>query len=58
MEAISADPHVRAIGMIAELDGTPMQGLVARLSATPGRLRWSGKPVDADGDQIRRHGWD
>jgi crotonobetainyl-CoA:carnitine CoA-transferase CaiB-like acyl-CoA transferase len=58
MEAIAADPHVAAIGMIAEVDGTPMQGLVARLSATPGRLRWCGKPVDADGDWIRRHGWE
>ncbi|HEY8094270.1 MAG TPA: CoA transferase [Acidimicrobiales bacterium] len=58
MEAIAADPHVAAIGMIAEVDGTPMQGLVARLSATPGRLRWCGRPIDADGDWIRRHGWE
>ena len=53
MAAISADPHVAATGMIAEVDGTPMQGLVARLSATPGRLRWAGKGIDADGDDIR-----
>ena len=57
MAAISADPHVAATGMIAEVDGTPMQGLVARLSATPGRLRWAGRGVDADGDAIRHHGW-
>jgi crotonobetainyl-CoA:carnitine CoA-transferase CaiB-like acyl-CoA transferase len=58
MAAIAADPHVAARGAIAELEGTPMQGLVAHLSATPGRLRWSGRPVDADGEQIRAHGWE
>ena len=31
----------------------PMQGLIARLSATPGRLRWAGRPLDADGAAIR-----
>ncbi len=25
-----------------------MQGLVARLSETPGRLRWAGRPLGAD----------
>jgi hypothetical protein len=44
--------------MIAQIDGTPMQGLVARLGATPGRLRWIGQPIDADGEHIRRSGWD
>jgi crotonobetainyl-CoA:carnitine CoA-transferase CaiB-like acyl-CoA transferase len=57
MAAISADPHVAAASMIAEVDGTPMQGLVARLTATPGRLRWVGKDIDADGTEIREHGW-
>ena len=57
MAAISADPHVEAREAIADLEGTPMQGLVARLSATPGRLRWSGRAIDADGDDIRERGW-
>jgi len=57
MAAISSDPHVVASGMISELDGTPMQGLVARLSATPGRLRWAGRTIDADGEAVRRDGW-
>ena len=48
MADIAADPHYAARGSIVELDGTPMQGLVARLSATPGRLRWSGRPPGAD----------
>jgi crotonobetainyl-CoA:carnitine CoA-transferase CaiB-like acyl-CoA transferase len=58
MAAISADPHLAVRGAIAELEGTPMQGLVARLSATPGRLRWAGHAIDADGDEIRVRGWD
>jgi crotonobetainyl-CoA:carnitine CoA-transferase CaiB-like acyl-CoA transferase len=53
MADIAVDPHVRARGIVTELDGTPMQGLVARLSATPGRLRWAGRALDADGDAIR-----
>ena len=57
MAAISADPHVEASGMIVELEGVPMQGLVAHLAATPGRLRWIGRALDADGDAIRRDGW-
>jgi crotonobetainyl-CoA:carnitine CoA-transferase CaiB-like acyl-CoA transferase len=58
MAAISADPHVEASGMIVELEGVPMQGLVAHLTATPGRLRWVGRALDADGDAIRRDGWE
>lgn len=57
MADIAADPHVAARGMIADVDGTPMQGLIARLSATPGALRWAGRPLDADGDHVRTHGW-
>lgn len=48
MADIATDPHYAARGSIVDLDGTPMQGLVARLSATPGRLRWSGRPAGAD----------
>ena len=51
------DPHVRARGTVADVGGTPMQGLVARLSRTPGHLRHPGRPVDADGDALRTHGW-
>ena len=34
-----------------------MQALIARLSETPGALRWAGRPLDADGDDIRANGW-
>ena len=58
MADISADPHYAARGAIVDIDGTPMQGLVATLSATPGRLDWAGRGVDADGAAIRASGWD
>ena len=58
MADIAADPHYAARGAIIEVEGTPMQGLVAKLSATPGEVRWRGRPRDADGEHIRRHGWD
>jgi crotonobetainyl-CoA:carnitine CoA-transferase CaiB-like acyl-CoA transferase len=57
MADISADPHYAARQAIAQVDGTPMQGLIAKLSATPGALRWQGRPIDADGDEIRANGW-
>jgi crotonobetainyl-CoA:carnitine CoA-transferase CaiB-like acyl-CoA transferase len=54
MADIATDPHYAARNSIVELDGVPMQGLIAHLSATPGRLRWAGRALDADGDTIRR----
>ena len=30
------------------VDGVPMQGLVARLSATPGEVRWPGRALGVD----------
>jgi crotonobetainyl-CoA:carnitine CoA-transferase CaiB-like acyl-CoA transferase len=57
MADIATDAHYAARGAIADVGGTPMQGLIARLSATPGRLEWPGRTLDADGDQIRRSGW-
>lgn len=57
MADIANDPHYAARHMIDSVDGTPMQGLIARLSATPGALRWQGKGPNADGDDIREYGW-
>jgi crotonobetainyl-CoA:carnitine CoA-transferase CaiB-like acyl-CoA transferase len=53
MEDIATDPHFRERGTVVDVDGTPMQGLIARLSVTPGRLRWTGRALDADGAEIR-----
>ena len=57
MGDISVDPHYAARDAIVDVGGTPMQGLIARLSATPGAIRWAGRGLDADGDDIRAHGW-
>jgi crotonobetainyl-CoA:carnitine CoA-transferase CaiB-like acyl-CoA transferase len=57
MADIAADPHVVARGIIEVVDGTPMQTVIARLSATPGRAEHPGRRLDADGDAIRRDGW-
>jgi crotonobetainyl-CoA:carnitine CoA-transferase CaiB-like acyl-CoA transferase len=48
MADIAADPHYAARGAIVEVDGVKMQGLVARLSETPGAVRWAGRAMDAD----------
>jgi crotonobetainyl-CoA:carnitine CoA-transferase CaiB-like acyl-CoA transferase len=45
---LAADPHAAARQMVVDVDGVPMQGLVARLSATPGGIRWAGRPLGAD----------
>ena len=52
MADIATDPHYAARGTVVDLDGVPMQGLIARLSATPGRLRWAGRPLGADTDEV------
>jgi crotonobetainyl-CoA:carnitine CoA-transferase CaiB-like acyl-CoA transferase len=48
MADVFADPQVQARGAIVEADGVPMQGVVARLSSTPGAVRWAGRPLGAD----------
>ncbi|MGK2950548.1 MAG: CaiB/BaiF CoA transferase family protein, partial [Acidimicrobiales bacterium] len=47
MAEIASDPHYAARGSIVEVDGVPMQGLVAHLSETPGHIRWPGPALDA-----------
>jgi crotonobetainyl-CoA:carnitine CoA-transferase CaiB-like acyl-CoA transferase len=48
MADIATDPHYVERGVVQEVDGVPMPGLIARLSATPGRIRWAGRPLGAD----------
>jgi crotonobetainyl-CoA:carnitine CoA-transferase CaiB-like acyl-CoA transferase len=57
MEDIEKDPHYIAREAVITVEGTPMQGLIARLSATPGAVKWRGRATDADGDAIRKSGW-
>lgn len=57
MAEISRDPHYASRDAIVDVGSTPMQGLVAKLSVTPGRIDWPGRSLDEDGAEIRRHGW-
>ena len=57
MSDIATDPHYAARNMIQTVGNTPMQGLIAALSKTPGELRHEGRPLDADRDQIVQSGW-
>jgi crotonobetainyl-CoA:carnitine CoA-transferase CaiB-like acyl-CoA transferase len=61
MADIAVDPHFANRGSIEVVDddfnGTPMQSVIARLSATPGAIRWVGRGLDADGDEITATGW-
>lgn len=57
MADIAHDPHYAAREAIVTVGDTPMQNLIAKLSATPGRLHHPGRPIDADGEHIRREGW-
>jgi crotonobetainyl-CoA:carnitine CoA-transferase CaiB-like acyl-CoA transferase len=58
MADIAVDPHFAARDAIVAVEGTPMQGIIAKLSRTPGELKWQGRALDADGDAIRAHGWE
>ena len=57
MAEIAVDPHFAARQAIAIVGATPMQGLFASLSMTPGELRWEGRALDADGAEIRKNFW-
>ena len=58
MADIASDPHFLSRETIVMVGDTPMQNLIARLSATPGRLEHEGRALDADGESIRRSGWE
>ena len=57
MSDIASDPHYAARNMIPIVGDTPMQGLIAALSKTPGELRSEGKPKDSDRVDIEKNGW-
>jgi crotonobetainyl-CoA:carnitine CoA-transferase CaiB-like acyl-CoA transferase len=52
MADIASDRHLAARGALVEVDGIVQQGLVARLSATPGRIRHAGRALGADQDVL------
>ena len=57
MSDIASDPHYAARNMIQIVGDTPMQGLIAALSKTPGELRWEGRPNNSDNEDIVNNGW-
>jgi crotonobetainyl-CoA:carnitine CoA-transferase CaiB-like acyl-CoA transferase len=57
MSDIASDPHYAARNMIQIVGDTPMQGLIAALSKTPGELRWEGRPNNSDSEDIVDNGW-
>ena len=57
MADIATDEHYAARQMIETVGATPMQGLLASLSHTPGVLRWEGRALDADHEDIAKNGW-
>lgn len=48
MDDLVIDPHVVARGTFVEVDDHPMPGVIARLSATPGSVRWPGRAAGSD----------
>jgi len=52
MREVLADPHVQAREVFVEVDGVVMQGPVARLSRTPAELRWAGRALGADTEEV------
>ena len=52
MTEVVADPHVVARGALVDVGGVPMQGPVARLSKTPGGVRWPARAIGADDDDV------
>jgi crotonobetainyl-CoA:carnitine CoA-transferase CaiB-like acyl-CoA transferase len=52
MREVLADPHVRARRVFVEVDGVVMQGPVARLARTPAEMRWAGRELGADTEDV------
>jgi crotonobetainyl-CoA:carnitine CoA-transferase CaiB-like acyl-CoA transferase len=52
MADIFADPHFAERGVIVDVGGLPQQGLLAKLSATPGHIGWAGRQLGADTDDV------
>jgi crotonobetainyl-CoA:carnitine CoA-transferase CaiB-like acyl-CoA transferase len=54
---VMADPQYRALDTVTTVDDPElgplrMQNVLFRLSATPGAIRWAGRPHGADTDAV------
>jgi crotonobetainyl-CoA:carnitine CoA-transferase CaiB-like acyl-CoA transferase len=54
MHDVLADEHVRQRSVFIEVDGVVQQAPVARFSKTPGHVRFAGRPLGADTDDVLR----
>ena len=54
LRELLADPHVRARHVFTEVGGVVQQGPAARLSKTPAEMRWAGRALGADTDEVLR----
>jgi crotonobetainyl-CoA:carnitine CoA-transferase CaiB-like acyl-CoA transferase len=57
VRGVVADPQYQALGTVQtvddeELGPVRMQNVLFRMSATPGRVRWAGRPHGADTDEV------
>lgn len=52
MSDVVNDPHLQERNAIISVDGVPMQNVIARLSATPGGVRFSARPLGADTESV------
>ena len=53
----ATDEHYALSQLIETVGTTPIQGLLASLSQAPGVLRWEGRRLDADHEEIAKNGW-
>ena len=49
---VARDPHVIERESLIEVDGVTMPGLIARLSRSPGRVRFAGRSIGADTESV------
>jgi crotonobetainyl-CoA:carnitine CoA-transferase CaiB-like acyl-CoA transferase len=52
MRELQHDPHVVAREVFPTIGGVKMQGPAARLSKTPAELKWPGRPLGADTEEV------
>jgi len=52
MTEVVNDPHLRERKAIIDIDGVPMQNVIARLSATPGGIRFAARALGEDTEAV------
>ena len=53
MADLAEDPHVVEREVFTEAEGFHMQNVIARLSATPGSVKWPGRPLGFDNHLLK-----